>query len=122
MRLQILRSFLLPVLFAIALALPPAFAQSPSDAELKAMNGRVAELFRAGKFGEAIPLAERYAAAAKARYGENAPEYTAALNNLATLLQDFEPSFRGRAGVSPRARHRRKNVTPRSSRSSHPPV
>ena len=88
MRLQILRSFLLPVLFAIALALPPAFAQSPSDAELKAMNGRVAELFRAGKFGEAIPLAERYAAAAKARYGENAPEYTAALNNLATLLQD----------------------------------
>jgi CHAT domain-containing protein len=87
MRLRALRSFLLPVLFAIAVAPLPAVAQSPSDAELKAMNSRVIELYRAGKYGEAIPLAERYAAATAARSSENAPEYAAALNNLVVLLQ-----------------------------------
>lgn len=35
----------------------PACAQS--DAELKALNQSVIELYRAGKYGEAIPLAQR---------------------------------------------------------------
>ena len=87
MRLRALRSFLLAILFAIALAPPPAFAQSPSDAELNAMGSRVTELYQAGKYGEAIPVQERYAAATAARYGEDAPEYATALNNLAQLLQ-----------------------------------
>ena len=39
-RLRALRSFLLPVLFAISLAPPPAFAQSQSEAELEAMLSR----------------------------------------------------------------------------------
>ncbi len=52
MRLQALKSFLLPVLFAIALAPPLAFAQSPGDAELQAMNSRVEELYPAGKYDE----------------------------------------------------------------------
>ena len=52
------------------------------------MNGRVIELYQAGKFGEAIPLAERYGVATAARYGENTPEYATALNSLAVLLQD----------------------------------
>ena len=87
MRLRTLRLFLLPIVFAAVLALPPAFAQSPSDAELDALNNRAIALYRAGKYGDAISLAEQYAAAAKARYGENAPEYATALNNLAQLLQ-----------------------------------
>ena len=59
MRLRALRLFLLPILFAIALTPPPAFAQSPSDAELKSMSSRVAELYQAGKYGDAIPLVEQ---------------------------------------------------------------
>ncbi len=100
MRLQALRSFLRPIILAIALALPPAFAQSPGDAELKAMNSRIEELLEAGNYNEAMPLAERYLTAAAARYGENAPEYATGLNNLAALLYatnrltEAEPLFR----------------------------
>jgi tetratricopeptide repeat protein len=46
----------------------------------------VIELHGAGKYGEAIPLAERYAEAMKTR-GPDRPEYATALNNLALLLQ-----------------------------------
>ncbi|MGO9545556.1 MAG: tetratricopeptide repeat protein [Rhodomicrobium sp.] len=87
MPLRALRSFLLSLLFTIILTPPLAFAQLPSDAELTAINNRVIELYRAGKYGEAIPLAKQYAAAKGARYGENAPEYATALNNLAMLLE-----------------------------------
>ena len=87
MRLRALRSFPLPVLFAIALAPPLALAQSPSDAELQAVNSRVIELYQTGKYAEAIPLARRYASGIKARSGDNAPDYATALNNLALLLQ-----------------------------------
>jgi CHAT domain-containing protein/tetratricopeptide (TPR) repeat protein len=50
------------------------------------MSSRVEELYQAGKYNEAIPLAERVAAAA--RYGENAPEFATILNNLALLLKE----------------------------------
>ena len=87
MRRRALRLLLVSVFLATALALPPAFAQPPSEAELNAMNSRTVELYRAGKYGEAIAQAERYAAAVAARYTDNAPEYATALNNLAQLLQ-----------------------------------
>ena len=90
MRLRALRSFLLPVLFAVALSPPPAAAQSPSDAELKALNARVDSLYQEGKYGDAIPLAERSLAGSKARYGENATEYALALSNLALLLKEVD--------------------------------
>jgi len=35
-------------------------ARTQSDAELKALNQRVIELYRAGKYGEAVPFAEHY--------------------------------------------------------------
>ena len=87
MRLRALKLFLLSIAFALAAALPPALAQSPSDAGLEALNDRAIALYQAGKYGEAIPLAEQYAEGTKARYGENAQEYSTALNNLAQLLQ-----------------------------------
>ncbi len=67
MRLRALRSFLLPILFAIAvaLALPPAFAQSPGDAALDALHKRAGELFEAGRYAEALGMAEKWAAAAE---------------------------------------------------------
>ena len=100
MRLRTLRLFLLLIFFAAVLAQPPAFAQSPSDAKLEALNARVIALLRAGKYGDAMPLAEQFAAAAKARYGKNAPEYATALSNLARLLKatnrlaEAEPLYR----------------------------
>ena len=87
MRLRASKLFLLSISLAIAAVLPPALAQSPSDAELEAIKGRVVALYQTGKYGEAIPLAEQYGADAKARYGENSAEFATALNNLARLLQ-----------------------------------
>ena len=87
MRLRAFRAFLLPVFFAMALAPPPAFAQSPGDTDLKALNARVLNLSNAGKYIEAIPLAEQYVKEIKSRHGDNAPEYAVALYNLATMLR-----------------------------------
>jgi hypothetical protein len=57
MRLRAWGLFWLPAAFALAAALPPALAQLPRCAGLKALKGRVTALHRAGKYGGAIPLA-----------------------------------------------------------------
>ena len=88
MRLRAFRPLLLSVLFAIALAPLAVFGQSPSEGELKALDSRVSALSQAGKYGEAVPLAEQYVAAAKERYGENAPQFAAALAQLGGLFRD----------------------------------
>src|SRR5262249_28723492 len=93
-----LRSLWLACGLLLTVALCPA--QSQIDPEPKALNAQVIELHRAGRFAEAIPLAERYAEAMKARHGVDRPEYATALNNLAQLLQetnrlaDAEPLMR----------------------------
>jgi tetratricopeptide (TPR) repeat protein len=74
------------LLLAVAPAPSPPWAQS--DSELNALYAQAIELRRAGKFTEAIPLAQRYADAMKARHGAEHPEYATALNNQAQLLQD----------------------------------
>jgi tetratricopeptide (TPR) repeat protein len=53
----------------------------------------VIELYRAGKFAEAMPLAERYADAMKAQHGPEHPEYATALGNLAILLEEGWGSY-----------------------------
>jgi hypothetical protein len=58
MRLRALRSFLLLVLFAIALSPLPTFAQLPSDAELLALNQRAIKLYEATKYAEAEPIGD----------------------------------------------------------------
>jgi CHAT domain-containing protein/tetratricopeptide (TPR) repeat protein len=63
--------------------------RAQSDEELKALNQRVIELYRVGKYTEAIPLAERYADAVKARHGPDHPDVATALNNLAALLEEI---------------------------------
>jgi CHAT domain-containing protein/tetratricopeptide (TPR) repeat protein len=50
-----------------------------------ALYRRVTELYQAGKYAEAMPLAERYAAAMKSRLGAEAPQYALALSWLAQL-------------------------------------
>lgn len=63
----------------------PAHAQPVDD--LGALNQQVQVLYQAGKYAEAIPLAERYAERTKARYGASAAQYATAISNLAQLLQ-----------------------------------
>ena len=74
------------VLVGAVSAASPARAQS--DEELKALNDQVVALYNAGKYTEAIPLAERLAEVIKSRDGEDLPQYAVAINNLAQLLQD----------------------------------
>ena len=57
------------------------------DSQPDALSAQVGELYSAGKYAEAIPLAERYAAAIKARRGSEHPDYGIAINNLAQLLK-----------------------------------
>ena len=49
----------------------PVSAEPPSEAELQALNKRVIALYQGGKYAEATPLAEAYAAGAKVRYGDS---------------------------------------------------
>src|SRR5262249_55626269 len=59
-------------------------ADAQSD-ELTALNRRISELYRAGKYGEAIPIAERSLELTRAKKGEDDPETATSLNSLATL-------------------------------------
>ena len=98
------------VLLLIAVIVAEGSARVQSDAELKALNQRAIELYRAGKYGEAVPFAERYAEAMKARHGPDRPEYAAALNNLALLLEDTnrlaeaEPLMRRALAITEKSR------------------
>ena len=97
-------------LLIVGLMPSPASAQSDkSNSQLKAINERVLELYRTGKFAEAIPLAERYADAVKARHGARHAEYAASLHNLAHLLMaanrssEAEPLMRQALGIYEKA-------------------
>ena len=60
-------------------------ASARSD-DCDALNERASELYQAGKYAEAMPLAKHCADVAKSRYGSQAWQYANALNNLALLL------------------------------------
>jgi tetratricopeptide (TPR) repeat protein len=81
-------------------AVTAASVRAQSDADLEALNQRVIELYGAGRYSEAIPLAERYAEAMKVWQGSDRPEYATALINLALLLKEtnrlgeVEPLYR----------------------------
>ena len=54
----------------------------PAD-DLGALDAKISELRLAGKYPEALRLAERYAAESKARFGEASAEHATALDSLA---------------------------------------
>lgn len=54
----------------------------PAD-EFGALDAKISELRNAGKYADALPLAERFAAESKARFGEASAEHATALNSLA---------------------------------------
>jgi hypothetical protein len=73
--------------FIMAATLTACFASAPAIAQqdAAALNERVVELYRAGKFSEAIPLARQSLAIGEKALGPDHPSVATALNNLADL-------------------------------------
>jgi tetratricopeptide (TPR) repeat protein len=67
------------------LAASPALAES--NTELEALNNQVHQLYQAGKYQEAIPLARRQVEVAEKSLTANHPNIALALNNLAEVLR-----------------------------------
>jgi CHAT domain-containing protein/tetratricopeptide (TPR) repeat protein len=95
---------LLRFLIAILLTLPVSgaffgtcFAQTN---EAAALHAKVVELYRAGKYSEALPFAQRELANAEKTFGPDHADVVAKLNNLAAIYQnlgryaDAEPLYR----------------------------
>ncbi len=83
--------------------LPPATAPSPAQDDAKeaqAINAQLAQLYKAGKYAEVIPLAERYLEIVRRLKGENDPDTLQSLHNLAFFYQaqgryaEAEPLFK----------------------------
>jgi tetratricopeptide (TPR) repeat protein len=98
----------------------------PAD-DLSALDAKIGELRLAGKYPEALRLAQRYAAESKARFGEASAEHAAALDSLAATyfaqssFDEAEPIYekvlaiRGKSwGRSMRMRSRRSACSPTS--------
>ncbi|MDI1478932.1 CHAT domain-containing tetratricopeptide repeat protein [Polyangium sp. y55x31] len=74
-------------------------------AEAEQLNQQVNQLYGAGKFGEAIPLAERALAIGENAFGPNHPIVATGLNNLAAMYDavgDYakaEPLFQRAVGI-----------------------
>jgi tetratricopeptide (TPR) repeat protein/CHAT domain-containing protein len=72
-------------------------AQQVSDVD--ELNGRIVELFRAGRYAEAVPIAQQVLAIRESTLGRNHPDVAVALNNLAALYDsqglyaDAEPLY-----------------------------
>jgi CHAT domain-containing protein/Tfp pilus assembly protein PilF len=73
------------VLLAVGMVIVGLVRGQPGD-EVTALNKQVQQLDQAGKYAEALPIAERYVAAVKARYGEQHTEYATAVTWLFYVL------------------------------------
>jgi len=61
-----------------------AFAQ---EARLEELNYKIEELYKQGKYREAIPLAKEFLKIAEQTYGPDHPNVAGSLNNLAVLYE-----------------------------------
>jgi tetratricopeptide (TPR) repeat protein len=78
----------LVVLAAFALALCWVSLARAESKEAEALYPRIIELWRAGKYAEAVPLAQRVLEIYEKQSGRDHPNVAMALNNLAELLRD----------------------------------
>jgi tetratricopeptide (TPR) repeat protein len=73
------------------------------------LKGRVTALYRAGKFAEAVPLAQRVLAIREKALGADHPDVAASLNNLALLYAnqgryaDAEPLYKPALAIREKA-------------------
>ena len=83
MFLQFCRKAAFVGLMAISAWLSAASSLNAQSSDPVAIAKRITELHTAGKYAEALPLAERLVVLAKSRYGEVSPDYANALEQLA---------------------------------------
>ncbi len=76
---------LLAALVAAGAMTGPARAQAADD--LDRLNHEIERLYSENKIAAALPLAERYVALTRQRYGEDNPEYATALTWLGSLYE-----------------------------------
>jgi CHAT domain-containing protein/Tfp pilus assembly protein PilF len=94
-----IRHFCLIVAAIFALTLCPASPSMGQADEAAQVNRRVIELYQAGRYAEAIPLAQWVLANREKALGADHPDVAAALNNLAALYRaqgrhaDAEPLY-----------------------------
>src|SRR5688572_10884139 len=94
----ILLSLALSSMGAPSLRPGPVLAQS--DEELAGLRRQIEQRRQAGKYADALPLAQRLVAAAEQRFGPNHVTVAASLNSLAIayeelgLLPDAERTYR----------------------------
>jgi CHAT domain-containing protein len=70
------------------LAAGPHYAAAQSIEEINRMGQRIADLFQAGQYDQAIPIAQRLVRALEAREGGASVNTATARNSLALLLED----------------------------------
>ena len=77
--------------------------------ELEAIYKRGLQLYQAGKYAEAIPVAEEYMSVAAAKFGKQHPHYASGLGGLGTLYQalnrtgEAEPLFKQALAIKEKA-------------------
>ena len=100
------RAWLATVVLLIAGVPSTLFAQSD---ELHTLNHQVKQLYEAGKYSEAIPLAEKSLELTRAQEGEDSPQTAVRTSWLATLYQeqgryaDAEPLFKRALAIREKA-------------------
>jgi len=83
-----------------------AFGQAQSAEELKALDSQFMDLYRQGKYTEAIPLAEKLNLMAEKTFGIDSVETATMLNNLAEVYRaagryaDAEPAYKRSLGIT----------------------
>ena len=106
---RLIRSVAL-ILLAAAMTVPmstPLRAQDTKEAD--ALNAQVFQLYRAGKYAEAIPLAQRALAIDEKALGPDHPDVGRDLNNLARLYDsqgrygDAEPLYKRALAIAEKA-------------------
>ena len=75
------------VLFAVGLLIFGSSAAFANDDDLEALNQRIAELFKQGKYQEAIPLEVKALDLTRRLHGPNDTQTATSLNNLAELYR-----------------------------------
>jgi tetratricopeptide (TPR) repeat protein len=65
----------------------PVGARAQSEKDVEALNGRIIELYKQGKFAEAIPAAEGTVMAAEFALGKDHPVTLTSVSNLAALYR-----------------------------------
>ena len=78
---------LLLSLVFVAELMTPKLAHAQPSVDLDAIKKQVQQLYQAGKYAEAVPLAERYVGLARERYGEERTEFATAISWLAALYR-----------------------------------